>query len=166
MCKWRINNSTAPQYIYSNSDLFESWKPKPRDDFRNLWDKFSDQILFNLKAVAMNFFTLKVVKRNVISVFLVSLTQKTSATVYHWHENNFTKDLCNENWLRWTISKISFHILNITYDPIVLHKIHVFSDTVLEGYCSCVYLKTIGKIIREALGILLDPGGSQKGPIR
>ena len=138
LCKWRTNSSSVQEYIYSNSDSFESCKSQPRDDFTNLWDEFSGQILFDLKAVAMNFFTLKVMKRNVTSVFLVSMTQYTSATIYHWHKNNFTKDLFNKNRLSWKISKIRFSILNITYDPIVLHKIHGFSDASLEGYGSCV----------------------------
>ena len=138
LCKWRTNSSSVQEYIYSNSDSFESCKPQPRNDFRNLWDEFSDQILFDLKAVGMNFFTLKVTKRNVISIFLVSMIQETSATIYHWHENNFMKDLFNKNWLWWIISKICFGILKITYDPIVLYEIHGFSDASLEGYGSYV----------------------------
>ena len=47
------------------------------------------------------------------------------------------------------------NILNIIYDCIVLHEIHGFPDASLEAYGSCVYLKTIGKIIPEPLGILL-----------
>ena len=68
---------------------------------------------------------------------------------------HFTKDFFNKNQLWWTISKIHFGILNITYDPIVLHEIHGFSDASLEGYGSCVQLKTIEKKIWEPLGILL-----------
>ena len=47
------------------------------------------------------------------------------------------------------------YILNITYDPIVLHKIHGFPDGSLEARGSCVYLKTIGKTIPERSEILL-----------
>ena len=44
----------------------------------------------------------------------------------------------------WTISKIRFLILNITYDTIVLHKVHGYPDACLEAYSLCLYLKTNG----------------------
>ena len=118
----------------------------------NLWGKFSGQFLFDLKAVAMNTFTVKVTERNVLSTFAFwpnRLLQPFIVCIkIMLRKICLTKTDCDE-YISRSLSKLSiinrlcFKYLN---DPIVLHEIMDFLMLVLKHI---VHVKKIAKTIPE-----------------